>query len=45
MRPLAISAQLMQPGWVRRAQALRENASHIVEQTHCLGQHRCRLRA
>jgi len=45
MRPLAVGAQLMQRGWVRRALALRENASHIAEQRHCLGQNRRRLRA
>ena len=37
MRPLAVGAQSMQRGWVRRALALRENASHIVEQRHHLG--------
>jgi len=45
MRPLAVSAQLMQRGWVRRALALRENASHIAEQRHRLGQNRRRLHA
>ena len=44
MRPLAVGAQLMQRGWVRRALALRENASHIAEQRHRLSQNR-RLRA
>jgi len=37
MCPLAVGAQLMQYGWVCRALALRENASHIVEQRHHLG--------
>ena len=45
MRPLAVGAQLMHRGWVRRAQALRENASHITEQRHRLCQNRRRLRA
>jgi len=45
MRPLAVGAQLMQRGWVRRALALHENASHIAEQRHRLGQNRRRLRA
>ena len=44
-RPLAVGAQFMHGGWVRRALALRENASHIAEQRHRLGQTRCRLRA
>jgi len=45
MRPLAVGAQLMQRGWVRCALALRENASHIAEQRHRLGQNRRWLRA
>jgi len=45
MRPLAVGAQLMQRGWVRRALALRENASHIAEQRHHRGQNRRWLRA
>ena len=46
MCPLAVGAQLMQRGWVRRALALRrENASHIAEQRHRLGQNRRQLRA
>ena len=45
MHPLAVGAQLMQRGWVRRALALCENASQIAEQRHRLGQNRCRLRA
>jgi len=41
MCPLAVGAQLIQRGWVRRALALqRENASHIAEQRHHLGQNR-----
>jgi len=35
----------MQRGWVRRALALRENASHIAEYRHCVGQNRRQLRA
>ena len=45
MRPLAVSAQLMQRGWVRRALVLRENTSHIAEHRHRFGQNRRRLRA
>ena len=45
MHPLAVGAQLMQRGWVRRALALRENASHIAVQRYRLGEHRRRLRA
>ena len=45
MRPLAVGAQFMHCGWVRRALALRENASQFAEQRHCFGQNRRRLRA
>jgi len=45
MHPLTVGAQLMHRDWVRRALALRENASHIAEQRHCLCQNRRRLRA
>jgi len=45
MRPLDVGAKLMQRGWVRRALALHENASHIAEQRHCFGQNYRRLRA
>jgi len=45
MSPLAVSAQLMQHGWVRRALTLHENPSHTAEQKHRLGQNRRLLRA
>jgi len=45
MRPLAVGAQFMQRGWVCRALALSENASHIAEQRNRLRQTRRQLRA